>query len=221
MQWIKDLWQDGQWYEHVYMVSVVVMSVSLLAYLSILAPYTTISNQVEREYRKLSAGQFFLSFRKAKQQQLYNEAELNVSIRNKNFIYYRLGSLFSASAAISFGVGFWFFVGSLFYERVNLDTNEESPTNSVITTEDDSYSDDSYEDYDDNTHHVDPHWVDGYERSDGTEVDGYWRGGEDGYERSDPDGDISNNLDSSESYSDDSGSYDSIGEAVIDSIFGE
>jgi len=36
------------------------------------------------------------------------------------------------------------------------------------------------------SHHVESHWVDDYERSDGTEVDGYWRGGDHGYERSDP-----------------------------------
>jgi hypothetical protein len=40
--------------------------------------------------------------------------------------------------------------------------------------------------YDDNTHHVDPHYVEGYHRSDGTYVEGYWRGGDDGYYRSDP-----------------------------------
>lgn len=221
MKWIKTLWVDGQWYEHVYMVSVVVMILFFFAYLSILAPYTSVANQVEREFRKLSAGQFFLSFRKAKQQQLYNRAELNVSIKNKDFIFYRLGKVFSTTAGISFGLGFWFFVGSLFYEGVILDREEDSPTNSLISEDmDDSYSDDSYSDYDDNTHHVDPHWVDGYERSDGTEVDGYWRGGDDGYERSDPDGDLSNNLDGGGGYSDNGGSYDSIGEAVIDGIFG-
>lgn len=40
--------------------------------------------------------------------------------------------------------------------------------------------------YDNNTHHVDPHYVEGYRRSDGTYVEGYWRGGDDGYYRSDP-----------------------------------
>lgn len=43
-------------------------------------------------------------------------------------------------------------------------------------------------------HHVDPHYVEGYNRSDGTSVDGYYRGGEDGYYRSNPDGDEGNNL---------------------------
>lgn len=44
------------------------------------------------------------------------------------------------------------------------------------------------------THKVEPHWVDGYTKDDGTQVDGYWRGGEDGYYRSNPDGIKENNL---------------------------
>lgn len=56
------------------------------------------------------------------------------------------------------------------------------------------------------THYVDPHYVSGYERADGTVVDGYWRDGDGdtsvnlskedggGYERSNPDGDPTNNL---------------------------
>lgn len=43
-------------------------------------------------------------------------------------------------------------------------------------------------------HHVEPHDVEGYTRSDGTEVSGYHRGGEDGYLRSDPDIFKENNL---------------------------
>lgn len=55
-------------------------------------------------------------------------------------------------------------------------------------------------------HHVAPHWVDGYARSDGTFVEGHWRDGDGnpnttlteqqggGYERSDPDGNPFNNL---------------------------
>ena len=54
---------------------------------------------------------------------------------------------------------------------------------------------------DSNTHHVNPHVVDGYYRSDGTYVEEYRRGGEDGYERSNPDDDITNNLNYDESQS--------------------
>lgn len=43
-------------------------------------------------------------------------------------------------------------------------------------------------------HHVDPHYVDGYTRADGTVVNGYIRGGEEGYLRSNPDSSIFNNL---------------------------
>ncbi|WEG16678.1 hypothetical protein PQ478_19565 [Alkalihalophilus pseudofirmus] len=58
------------------------------------------------------------------------------------------------------------------------------------------------------THNVDPHYVNGYERADGTVVEGYWRDGDGdtsvnlskedggGYERSNPDGDPTNNLNS-------------------------
>jgi hypothetical protein len=45
-----------------------------------------------------------------------------------------------------------------------------------------------------NYHHVNPHHVDGYERSNGTHVSGYWRGGTDGYSQTNPDGIESNNL---------------------------
>lgn len=43
-------------------------------------------------------------------------------------------------------------------------------------------------------HKVDPHWVNGYTKDNGTQVDGYWRGGENGYYRSNPDGIKENNL---------------------------
>ena len=55
-------------------------------------------------------------------------------------------------------------------------------------------------------HHVDPHWVSGYETADGGHVEGFWRDGDGdtsenlskadggGYLRSNPDGDPTNNL---------------------------
>ncbi|MFJ8264770.1 hypothetical protein [Peribacillus asahii] len=53
--------------------------------------------------------------------------------------------------------------------------------------EDDYYEEDYYEeDYYDYDEDPGVHWVDDYERSDGTEVDGHWR--------SNPDGDPYNNL---------------------------
>ena len=48
----------------------------------------------------------------------------------------------------------------------------------------DNSSDDSSSESDYN--HVEPHYVDSYYRDDGTQVDGYWRGGDDGYWRSNP-----------------------------------
>ncbi|EJR17899.1 hypothetical protein LKL81_24230 [Bacillus paranthracis] len=83
---------------------------------------------------------------------------------------------------VFFGIPYLFFIliGSFFEENI-----DPIHPNS-------NYEENIGEDYDDvepdnaDTQHVDPHWVDGYERSDGTEVDGYWRGGDDGYERSNP-----------------------------------
>jgi hypothetical protein len=45
-------------------------------------------------------------------------------------------------------------------------------------------------------HHVEPHYVEGYYRADGTYVEGYYRDGADGngYDRSNPDGNPNNNL---------------------------
>lgn len=76
------------------------------------------------------------------------------------------------------------------------DYSDDYSDNYSYDTDYDEYSDDYYsDDYnDDNIHHVDPHWVDGYTRNDGTEVDGYWRGGDDGYWQSNPDGYDYNNL---------------------------
>lgn len=43
-------------------------------------------------------------------------------------------------------------------------------------------------------HHVEPQDVQGYTKADGTEVEGYHRGGETGYLRTDPDDDPDNNF---------------------------
>lgn len=220
MQWIKNLWLDGQWYEHVYMVSILVLVISLIIYVPILAPYNRILEQIEREYRKLSTGHFFLSFRKAKQQELYNKAVNSVALRSNKYFYYTLGNIFSFTTVASLTVGFWFFIGSLIYEGVFLDTDDDIKP-AITQDVENYYGDDVIEESDDNTHHVSPHSVDGYERSDGTKVEGYWRGGADGYERSNPDGDHSNNLSNSDSYSDNGNSSGpSLGDIVIDSIFG-
>jgi hypothetical protein len=57
------------------------------------------------------------------------------------------------------------------------------------------------------THFVEPHYVEGYEREDGIYVEGYWRDGDGdttedrsledggGYEQTNPDDDLTNNLD--------------------------
>lgn len=73
---------------------------------------------------------------------------------------------------------------------------EDSPSNSTYNQDTVDYYE--YDSGDSNNnpgvHHVDPHWVDGYQRSDGAHVEGYWRGGDSGYDRSNPDGNPFNNL---------------------------
>lgn len=71
----------------------------------------------------------------------------------------------------------------------------------------DSTNQDSYQEYSTDTtdygtgvHQVSPHYVDTYTRDDGTQVGGYWRGGDDGYYRSNPDDSIYNNLDTNSGY---------------------
>lgn len=133
-----------------------------------------------------------MSFRKKKQRELFRKAEIAVSQFNSLYPLYVLKNWSSQIAIFSFGATFWLVAGSLVYEFFESIPVEDS---TYIT---DYYGGDgSYETapMDSNgIHHVEPHWVDGYERSDGTTVEGYWRGGEDGYYRSNPDGNPFNNL---------------------------
>jgi len=88
-------------------------------------------------------------------------------------------------------------IGSVVYSEIaSIFNDSRDETDYINQNRYDGYDSEFTENDNSDTHHVDPHWVDGYERSDGTQVDGYWRGGADGYERSNPDGDTGNNLDS-------------------------
>ncbi|WP_226670803.1 hypothetical protein [Metabacillus litoralis] len=225
MEWILNLWFEGQWYEKVYLVSFVVCIVAGLIFLCFLSPYLDISDKIEAEFKALASSHFFISFRKQKQEELLTKAKYKVSSRNKHYDFYQFGSLALFFLQFGFGVAILFLMGSTVYENFIVPTGEQQENNYI---EDDYYPIDEYEIVDEtyedesNTHHVDPHWVDGYTRDDGTEVEGYWRGGEDGYERSDPDGDLSNNLDSYDSApSDVDDGYDGIGGEIGEFIFGE
>jgi hypothetical protein len=199
MEWFQQLWFESKWYERVYLFAFGSLALSVLIFLLVLVPYIQVKEKIMMEYKGLCSQHFFISFRTKKQMELYKRAELRIGSRDRKYLFYQLGNFTLFLSSLSFGVAFWFYIGSMIYENF-IDT-PVTPENLPIITDNDDYEDDTYYDDeeivtdDDNIHHVDPHWVEGYERSDGTEVDGYWRGGEDGYERSDPDGDVTNNLD--------------------------
>lgn len=223
---------DIEWYKQVYIICGILAALGFIVFLSLFSPYSRVRNAMEREYKRLASQHFFISFRQKKQKQLKTQVSYKVASHyDTRYIFYQIASVSLFIATFAFGTGIWFFAGSFIYEAFK--SNDAEPAISENRSGNDN-SDESYEDLpeggsDPNTHHVDPHWVDGYERSDGTKVDGYWRGGEDGYERSDPDGDISNNLnsDDTDNYntgtdsSSDSGSdgYDGLGEELGEFIF--
>ena len=80
-----------------------------------------------------------------------------------------------------------------------------NPGSPACETEEQLFSPDEATE-DPGVHFVNPHYVQGYTRADGTVVDGYWRDGDSntsedlfvdeggGYDQTNPDGDLSNNL---------------------------
>lgn len=224
MEWLLTTWSDGVWYDRVYLLAFLTSVVGFLLFLLFIRPYSHISNLIDAEYHRLSAGHFFLGLRRRKQEELYGRAKREISSRERAYPFYVIGHVASVICGISFGIAFWFFVGSYIYEFFTT-SDQEDPGIIVTDYENDWGGYDDVEPVEDsNIHHVEPHWVDGYERSDGTKVDGYWRGGEDGYNRSNPDGDPSNNLgdggygsyDSGPGYADDG--YDGIGAEITEFI---
>lgn len=129
-----------------------------------------------------------------KQRELFHKAEHKVSIDNRQYPFYILDKSFSITSIISFGTVFRLFIGSYVYENVISIPLKDNP--STITTNNKN------EDVEIETYvmmvmiitliHIGQNR---YDRYDGTEVEGYCRGGEEGYERRDPGGDPSNNLD--------------------------
>jgi hypothetical protein len=118
---------------------------------------------------------------------IYFFLNLTVGFFTEGILFSAVNSIFGTPAFILFGlftVSFpLFFLINFLFDR---DPAQPVVNNPAQNEQWEGDYGDYEEPYDDGTHHVDPHWVDGYERSDGTQVDGYWRGGEDGYERSDP-----------------------------------
>lgn len=221
MKQFLNLWYEGFWYERVYLITTISFVFFGLLFLLLSYSYFNISNQIQSEYKALSKRHFFISLRTRKQRDLLKQAKYIVS-SDFNYPFYVLAGIFGFISIISSSLALTFFVGSYVYENIinipEIDNFQTDSSDDYIDIETDTVE------YDDNIHHVDPHMVDGYERSDGTQVDGYWRGGEDGYDRSDPDGDLSNNLDGSDSSGED---YNSIGETVeewgenmVESLFG-
>lgn len=221
MKQFLNLWYEGFWYERVYLITTISFVFFGLLFLLLSYSYFNISNQIQSEYKALSKRHFFISLRTRKQRDLLKQAKYIVS-SDFNYPFYVLAGIFGFISIISSSLALTFFIGSYVYENIinipEIDNFQTDSSDDYIDIETDTVE------YDDNIHHVDPHMVDGYERSDGTQVDGYWRGGEDGYDRSDPDGDSSNNLDGSDSSGED---YNSIGETVeewgenmVESLFG-
>lgn len=217
MEWLLQLWSDSEWYHKVYLAAGAIFVLSLLIFLLLLPLSMGVAEKVGREYDRLCSQHLFISFRKRKQSELLSRAKMKIGSNDSKYTYYQIGEFTKGVSILSFGLAFWFFVGSFVYDNI-ISTPVTSEPSSMLEVSDDSGAEDEYyyegpvydDGIEDNIHHVDPHWVDGYQRSDGTVVEGYWCGGETGYERSNPDGDVSNNL-----------NYDSSGESSNDggSIF--
>lgn len=146
--------------------------------------YWDIFLEKKHEYERLSKGHILLSLRKNKRVQLEGKADFNVQKRNpKAYINYKIrcwvSNGFLASAVITgmpFLLKIWLFALQicifLISLLVGLAVNIQKPELQFVK----------------------PHAVDGYIRTDGIEVNGYWRGGVDGYFRTVPDGIFENNL---------------------------
>lgn len=132
-------------------------------------------------------------FRKNKRAQLYSQAASRASNQHpEKYPHYILCKTMGGFMQLSFGILFFLGIGGGIYHWLN--DGEPSP----VVEDDYYYYDDEYVEYetDDSPgiHHVEPHYVEGYYRSDGTYVEGYQRGGDSGYYRSDPDSSTSNNI---------------------------
>ncbi|NHC43603.1 hypothetical protein G6549_27575 [Bacillus sp. MM2020_1] len=220
--WFITTLTEGKWYDQVYLYSIIICLACFVLFLIFIVPFSEINDKINREYRALCSKHFFISFRKRKQNELYEKAKMNVSSRDNRYFLYQLSNISRIIGFLSFGIAFWFFIGSFVYEKIILPLPYEYDNDYSENYNDEEYDDGGYEKEDDsNIHHVESHWVEGYTRSEGTEVDGYWRGGEDGYYRSDPDDDTSNNLNSDEGFeSEQDDGYEGIGAEIGEFFFG-
>ncbi|NOU94586.1 hypothetical protein GC093_15355 [Paenibacillus sp. LMG 31456] len=144
---------------------------------------------VDGEYERISRDYWFLGFRQSKQAELKSKAKHTMREQYPNLSkkidkYQSISAipLILGPCCFLFGI---FLLGSALFNSV--DAGEGNGPS-------DYYINETGSNPGPGIHNVDPHWVNSYQRSDGTQVNGYWRGGNDGYNRSNPDGKISNNL---------------------------
>lgn len=191
MEWLIELWNEDKWYQDIYIISGILFAVTFIISAILYIPHSKVAEEVEREYASSYSKHFFISFRKNKQRELYRKAEIVAKNNNPLYFWYTLKKLSAQLALFSFGVTFWIFIGSFVYEQFD-SVPETTPVEATEYYESVPIESDPVEN--NGVHHVAPHWVEGYERSDGTKVKGYYRGGKDGYYRSNPDGNPHNNL---------------------------
>ncbi|PID19085.1 MULTISPECIES: hypothetical protein [unclassified Sporosarcina] len=186
-KWITETWEKEIWYEQFYIITGIAFIVFALVTILTFIPHSKVIEDVEREFNKNYSRHFFMWFRANKRAALYRDAEAAVKVYNPLHIWYVVKNWSSQIASLSFTATLFLVAGSLIYEFLDSPVNEEYDYGDYIIEE--TIPSDSSE-----IHHVDPHWVEGYERSNGTKVEGYWRGGNSGYDRSNPDGSLDNNL---------------------------
>ncbi|MDT8860299.1 hypothetical protein N0O92_08635 [Alkalihalobacillus sp. MEB130] len=200
MELLVDLWETSWFWKSVIILSTITV-IGLLAFLLTLSPYSYVKDLIAMEHKVLLSGKWFIWVRKGKQEELYQRAKRKVSSKYPTaYNWYIVSSIALFLFNFSFGCLVLLGIGGAVDKYV---FTPNSPSNEINTKYDDyedvyyyenDYVEVHYDDHTPGIHHVQPHWVNGYERSDGTMVDGYWRGGEDGYYRSNPDGNPDNNI---------------------------
>jgi hypothetical protein len=209
----KKLWGgdnlDWFWW---WMISLAVLTAIFIAiFYGLSKDYYRIINLINNDYNSAANKHFFISFRKQKRSLLYSNAERRISRKYpEKYNKFVIADYCRNFAFIFFIVSLYGSIGKGAYEYGWPWLKNEFKGTSDIEVYENLNDLEEYVEEDDGTHHVDSHYVEGYERSDGTEVDGYWRGGEDGYERSDPDDSLDNNLyyDTGSAEEDDNGFID-------------
>ncbi|WP_039042239.1 hypothetical protein [Sporosarcina sp. ZBG7A] len=190
---VMNLWNNSMWYQQIYVGAGVLFILSLGASLLLAVPYFKVEAKVQKEYNMLCQKHFFIKLRSNKQVELLQIAKLNVRNCTRIYPFYLIQKLVARIITLSLGIAITFYIGSSVFIFLETPIGEEDMMNPPIIEEDDDHVEPTVN-TDDGIHHVEPHPVESYTRSDGTEVQGYHRGGSDGYDRSNPDNSTSNNL---------------------------